>query len=99
MTHVVFYPHLKDCKLVVCNNTHGKMLEFKVLSLYLCRSGNGWWWVPLVAPPIGGVLGGGLYKALVEMHHPSLSEQDDRLMEEEAAPLGKQENICANLCV
>ncbi|KAI3370327.1 hypothetical protein L3Q82_025096 [Scortum barcoo] len=64
------------------------------------RAGNGWWWwVPLVAPPIGGVLGGGLYKALVEMHHPPLSEQTEELVGEETAPLGKPDNICANVCV
>ncbi len=69
------------------------------LYLYLCRSGNGWWWVPLVAPPIGGILGAGLYKALVEMHHPPISEQREGLVEEETAPLEKQENITANECV
>ncbi|XP_041803850.1 aquaporin-7 [Chelmon rostratus] len=62
-------------------------------------SGNGWWWVPLIAAPTGGVLGAGLYKALVEMHHPPLSEQGEGLVEEETAPLGKQENICSNVCV
>ncbi|XP_022600529.1 aquaporin-7-like [Seriola dumerili] len=66
------------------------------------RAGNGWWWVPLVAPPIGGVLGAGVYKALVELHHPPLSEQDGGLveeLEEETAPLEKPKNICANVCV
>ncbi|KAM7005897.1 aquaporin-7 isoform 2-T2 [Tautogolabrus adspersus] len=63
------------------------------------RSGNGWWWVPLVAPPIGGILGAGLYKALVEMHHPPLSEQSEGLLEEETVALEKQENNCANVCV
>eukprot|EP00064_Thunnus_orientalis_P008392 superscaffoldBa00000995_g8415 len=66
------------------------------------RSGNGWWWVPLVAPPIGGVLGAGLYKALVELHHPPLPEQVGGLMEElkeETIPLEKQKNICADVCV
>ncbi|XP_029357241.1 aquaporin-7 isoform X2 [Echeneis naucrates] len=65
------------------------------------RSGNGWWWVPLVAPPIGGVLGAGLYKALVELHHPHISERDGGLVEEleETAPLEKQKDICANVCV
>jgi len=29
------------------------------------RAGNGWWWVPIVAPCIGGVLGGWVYDALV----------------------------------
>lgn len=59
------------------------------------RSGNGWWWVPLVAPPIGGVIGAGLYKALVELHHPLFSDQDSQALEsgEETTPLEKQETI------
>lgn len=66
------------------------------------RAGNGWWWVPLVAPPIGGVLGAGLYKALVEMHHPPTSEQGEgsvEKVEEENVPLEKQDNIGANAYV
>jgi MIP family channel proteins len=34
------------------------------------RVGNGWWWVPLVAPPIGAVVGGYAYDALITKHHP-----------------------------
>jgi MIP family channel proteins len=34
------------------------------------RAGHGWWWVPLVAPPIGAVVGGLAYDALVTKHHP-----------------------------
>src|SRR4051812_16310837 len=33
-------------------------------------AGNGWWWVPVVAPCIGGVLGGFVYDALIANHHP-----------------------------
>lgn len=62
------------------------------------RAGNGWWWVPLVAPPIGGVLGAGLYKGFVELHHSHLSEQDGAMVEE-AVPLDKETNTCANVCV
>jgi MIP family channel proteins len=36
-------------------------------------AGNGWWWVPLVAPPLGGVLGGFVYDACVGKRHPRLS--------------------------
>ena len=34
------------------------------------RAGNGWWWVPVVAPCIGGVLGGWAYDALVGNRFP-----------------------------
>jgi MIP family channel proteins len=33
------------------------------------RAGNSWWWVPIVAPVIGGVLGGFVYDALIMRHH------------------------------
>jgi MIP family channel proteins len=29
------------------------------------RAGNGWWWVPVAAPLVGGVLGGSVYDLLV----------------------------------
>jgi MIP family channel proteins len=34
------------------------------------RAGNSWWWVPIIAPVIGGVLGGFVYDALIARHHP-----------------------------
>ena len=34
------------------------------------RAGGGWWWVPIVGPPIGAVLGGVIYDGLVARHHP-----------------------------
>lgn len=34
------------------------------------QAGNGWWWVPIVAPCIGAILGGGAYRLLIEKHHP-----------------------------
>jgi MIP family channel proteins len=33
-------------------------------------AGNGWWWVPLAAPLVGGVLGGFVYDACVGKRHP-----------------------------
>ena len=33
------------------------------------RAGNGWWWVPIVGPLIGGVLGGFVYDAFITRHH------------------------------
>jgi MIP family channel proteins len=35
------------------------------------RAGNGWWWVPIVAPCIGGVLGGFIYDLLITKNHPA----------------------------
>jgi len=32
-------------------------------------AGNGWWWVPIVGPMIGGVLGGGAYRLAIESRH------------------------------
>ncbi|XP_013878909.1 aquaporin-10b [Austrofundulus limnaeus] len=37
-------------------------------------AGGGWWWVPIVAPCIGAVLGVLIYELLVEVHHPLSSE-------------------------
>jgi len=34
------------------------------------RAGNGWWWVPVVAPCVGGVLGGWIYDACIGHHYP-----------------------------
>jgi MIP family channel proteins len=35
------------------------------------RAGNAWWWVPIVAPCIGGVIGGWAYDVFVGKHFPS----------------------------
>jgi MIP family channel proteins len=34
------------------------------------RAGHGWWWVPIVGPLLGGVLGGLVYDLLITRHHP-----------------------------
>ena len=34
------------------------------------RAGHSWWWVPIVAPPIGAVLGGWLYDACIGRRYP-----------------------------
>ena len=35
------------------------------------RAGNGWWWVPIVAPSIGGVIGGWAYDFFVGSRFPT----------------------------
>ena len=35
------------------------------------RAGNGWWWVPLVAPPIGALLGAFVYDAAITRLRPA----------------------------
>jgi len=37
------------------------------------RAGNGWWWVPIVAPCVGGVIGGWIYDAFVGNHFANAS--------------------------
>jgi MIP family channel proteins len=33
-------------------------------------AGNGWWWVPIVGPIIGALVGGSIYVMTIERHHP-----------------------------
>ncbi|KAK7898903.1 hypothetical protein WMY93_019756 [Mugilogobius chulae] len=39
------------------------------------KAGGGWWWVPIVAPCVGALLGTLVYELMIEVHHhqPSLS--------------------------
>lgn len=38
-------------------------------------AGGGWWWVPIVAPCLGGVLGGLAYDTCVRGRHPALTNR------------------------
>lgn len=38
--------------------------------------GNSWWWVPIVGPCIGGVLGGLVYDLLITRLHPAVTETE-----------------------
>ncbi|XP_053303460.1 aquaporin-10b [Pleuronectes platessa] len=33
-------------------------------------AGGGWWWVPIVAPCVGALLGTLIYQLMIEVHHP-----------------------------
>uniref|UniRef100_A0A3B5B7B2 Aquaporin-10-like n=1 Tax=Stegastes partitus TaxID=144197 RepID=A0A3B5B7B2_9TELE len=37
-------------------------------------AGGGWWWVPIVAPCVGALLGTLIYELMVEVHHPPIVE-------------------------
>ncbi|HKC12015.1 MAG TPA: MIP family channel protein [Vicinamibacteria bacterium] len=34
------------------------------------RAGNHWWWIPIVGPCLGGMIGGLAYDLLISKHHP-----------------------------
>jgi aquaporin-10 len=38
---------------------------------------GGWWWVPVVAPCIGGALGGFAYDRFITRHHPAGTKPAD----------------------
>ncbi|XP_063804007.1 aquaporin-10 [Pseudophryne corroboree] len=48
------------------------------------RAGNSWWWVPVVAPCVGAVLGSLLYQILVEFHHPPTESECGEVLTGEA---------------
>lgn len=45
------------------------------------RASHGWWWVPIVGPLIGGVLGGAIYDLLITRLHP-----DESVLEKQESP-------------
>ncbi|XP_019412394.1 PREDICTED: aquaporin-10 [Crocodylus porosus] len=46
---------------------------------WVTRAGHGWWWVPVVAPLVGAVVGSMLYQVLVAFHHPPAPESTHEL--------------------
>ena len=38
-------------------------------------AGGGWWWVPIVAPCVGAIVGALAYDALVAKHHPPIASE------------------------
>lgn len=39
------------------------------------RAGDYWWWIPVVGPMVGGVLGAMIYYMLIELHHVEPEEK------------------------
>ncbi|XP_050183848.1 aquaporin-10 [Myiozetetes cayanensis] len=52
--------------------------------------GNGWWWVPLVAPLVGAAVGTYLYQLCVAFHYP---EEDGDALEEQGSIVLVNKNI------
>ncbi|XP_058474741.1 aquaporin-10b [Solea solea] len=48
-------------------------------------AGGGWWWVPIVAPCVGGLLGTLIYELMIEVHHPPLAPPELQTSREEAS--------------
>ncbi|XP_060767684.1 aquaporin-9b [Neoarius graeffei] len=41
------------------------------------RAGNYWWWIPVVGPMVGGVLGAMIYYMMIELHHVEPEEKQE----------------------
>ncbi|XP_048212834.1 aquaporin-10 isoform X2 [Perognathus longimembris pacificus] len=52
-------------------------------------AGNGWWWVPVVAPLVGATLGTATYQLMVALHHPEDSESHQESSDLETAASAK----------
>ncbi|KAM3596298.1 uncharacterized protein V6R79_011913 [Siganus canaliculatus] len=47
-------------------------------------AGGGWWWVPIVIPCIGAILGTLIYELMIEVHHPAESDEVQLNLSQEA---------------
>ncbi|XP_056599750.1 aquaporin-9b isoform X1 [Triplophysa dalaica] len=47
-------------------------------------AGDGWWWVPVIGPMVGGVVGAMIYYLMIELHHPEPEKnfEDDRSLKD-----------------
>ncbi|KAI4900197.1 hypothetical protein NFI96_017681 [Prochilodus magdalenae] len=41
------------------------------------RAGGCWWWIPVVGPMVGGVVGAVMYFLLIDLHHPEPEKQNE----------------------
>ncbi|XP_048471883.1 aquaporin-9 [Rhincodon typus] len=46
-------------------------------------AGDGWWWVPIIAPLIGGVLGTAIYVLIIELHHKETAPKENHCTSEQ----------------
>uniref|UniRef100_V9L5R5 Aquaporin-10-like protein n=1 Tax=Callorhinchus milii TaxID=7868 RepID=V9L5R5_CALMI len=49
-------------------------------------AGDHWWWVPIVAPVIGGLVGCFFYKILIEIHHDDFEVEEIELEKDPERP-------------
>ncbi|KAI4885686.1 hypothetical protein NFI96_017633 [Prochilodus magdalenae] len=47
------------------------------------RAGHGWWWVPLVATCVGGLVGSLVYELVIGVHHPEPNKETDNCQEQD----------------
>ncbi|MBX7074637.1 MAG: MIP family channel protein [Pirellulales bacterium] len=40
------------------------------------RASDGWWWIPIAGPMIGGAVGGLIYEVFIGWHHPAVEPGD-----------------------
>ncbi|KAL7826430.1 hypothetical protein AOLI_G00316390 [Acnodon oligacanthus] len=66
------------------------------------RAGGGWWWVPLVATCVGGLVGSLIYELLIGVHHPEpdITKAMDKWQESDMKVVQQDsEKACGGGCV